>query len=66
MKNDIRVEAIDAWAYFASVGLGLKWYSYEDLKKIRDLRLETTARGFLPAQLAELVAEDAAEMGLAA
>ncbi|MEJ2427594.1 MAG: hypothetical protein P8075_01515 [Deltaproteobacteria bacterium] len=66
MKDDIRVKAIDAWAYFASIGLGLKWYKYDDLKKIQDLRLATTAIGSLPTQLAELVAEDAAEMGLAA
>lgn len=66
MKNDIRVEVIDARAYFVSIGLGLKWYSYEDMRKIRDLRLATTAIGSLPTQLAELVAEDAVEMGLAA
>jgi hypothetical protein len=66
MKNDIRVEVIDARAYFTSIGLGLKWYSYEDMRKIRDLRLATTAIGSLPTQLAELVAEDAVEMGLAA
>jgi hypothetical protein len=66
MKDDIRVKLIDARAYFASVGMGLKWYNYEESKKIRDLRLATTAIGSLPTQLAELVAEDATEMGLAA
>ena len=65
MENVIRVETIDARAYFASIRMGLKWYNYEELKKIRDIRLATTAIGSLPAQLAELVAEDAAEMDLA-
>ena len=66
MKDHIKVESMHASVYFASIGLGLKWYSYDDLKRIRDLRLATTAIGPLTAQLAELVAEDAAEMGLAA
>ena len=66
MKDGIRVKLVDARAYFASVGMGLQWYNYEELKKIRDLRLTTTAIGSLPTQLAQLVAEDAAEMGLAA
>ena len=65
MTDDIRVERIDARVYFVSIDLGLKWYSYEDLKKILDLRLMTTAVGPLTNQLAKLMAEDAAEMGLA-
>ena len=66
MIDNIRVESIDARVYFASIRMGLQWYNYEDLRKIRDLRLATTAIGSLPAQLVELVAEDAAEMALAA
>jgi hypothetical protein len=66
MKEDIRVKSIHASVYFASLELGLKWYKYDDVKKIRDLRLATTAIGSLPTLLAELVAEDAVEMGLAA
>ena len=66
MIDYIRVEPIDARVYFVSIRMGLQWYNYEDLRKIRDLRLATTAIGSLSAQLAELVAEDAAEMALAA
>lgn len=34
MKDHIKVESMHASVYFASIGLGLKWYSYDDLKKI--------------------------------
>ena len=66
MEDEIRVQRIDARVYFVSIRMGLQWHNYEDFKKIRDLRLTTTATGSLPTQLAELVAEDAVEMGLAA
>jgi len=66
MKDDIRVNSIDAEVYFASIGMGLKWYNYEELKTLTDLRQTTTAVGALPSRLAELVVEDAEEMGLAA
>lgn len=66
MKDAIKVESIDAQYYFATIGLGLKWYNYEELKQIVDLRLATTAITHVPSRLAILLAEDAAEMGLAA
>ena len=66
MIDDIRVERMDARAYFASIGMGLKWYNYEDLKRVFDLRQNTTAIAHVPIRLATLLAEDAAEMGLAA
>lgn len=66
MKDHIRVESIDARAYFTSIGMGVKWYNYEELKRAVDLRQTTTAFAHVPIQLAILLAEDAAEMGLAA
>ena len=66
MQETTRAVPIDARAYYTSIRLGLKWYNYEDLKRLSDLHRTTTAVGSLPARLAELVAEDAAEMGLAA
>lgn len=66
MQERTRVKAIDARAYFTSIGLGLKWYNYEELKNRYELRLTTTAVGYLPARLKKLMAEDAEEMGLAA
>ncbi|MGD8370007.1 MAG: hypothetical protein PVG64_00880 [Syntrophobacterales bacterium] len=66
MKDDIRVNSIDAEVYFASIGMGLKWYSYEELKQVVDLRQTTTAIAHVPIELAILLAEDAVEMGLAA
>ena len=66
MEDDVRVQQIDARVYFVSIRMGVQWYNYEDLKKTRELRLTTSATGSLPTQLAELVAEDAVEMGLAA
>jgi len=40
----------------------LKWYNYEDLKRLHDLRLTTMAVGYLPTRLKKLMAEDAEEM----
>lgn len=64
METNSRGRALDARHYFATLALGLKWYSYEDLKKVSDLHRTTTARGYLPIRLVVLIAEDAAEMGL--
>ena len=66
MKNGIRVETIDARAYFASIRMGLKWYNYEELKRVVDLRQTTAAITRVPIRLAILLAEDAVKMGLAA
>ena len=66
MEDDIRVKLIDVKYYFATVGMGLKWYNYEELKRVVDLRLTTTAIAHVPIRLAVLLAEDAVEMGLAA
>jgi len=63
MEDEIRPGSIHARAYFASIGLGLKWYNYEDLKRLHDLRLTTMAFGYLPARLVKLITEDVAEMG---
>jgi hypothetical protein len=62
MEDEIRPGSIRARAYFASIGLGLKWYNYEDLKRLHDLRLTTMAVGYLPTRLKKLMAEDAEEM----
>jgi hypothetical protein len=66
MVDNMIVEPIDARVYFASIGMGLKWYNYEELKRVVDLRLTTTAIAHVPIRLAVLLAEDAVEMGLAA
>ena len=66
MGDDSKVTTIDARDYFATRAVGLSWYDYEELKKISDLHQTTTAIGYLPIQLAVLLAEDAEEMGLAA
>ena len=66
MERSTRVIAIDAQDYFATRAMGLRWYDYEELKKLTDLRQTTTAIGHLPIRLAVLLAEDAEEMGLAA
>ena len=63
MEADIRCGAIQALAYFTSIGLGLQWCSYEDLKRLHELRLTTTAVGYLPARLKKPMAEDAEETG---
>ena len=41
--------------------LGLKWYSYDDLKEVADLQRATTVVGHLPITLLVLLAADAAE-----
>ena len=66
MQESTGVKAINAQAYFTSLGLGLKWYNYDDLKRLYELRLTTTAVGYLPARLRKLMEEDAEEMGLPA
>jgi hypothetical protein len=66
MQESTRAKAIDAQAYFASIGRGLKWYNYDDLKRIYELRLTTTVVGYLPARLKKVMAEDAEELGLVA
>jgi hypothetical protein len=55
MEDEIRPGSIRARAYFASIGLGLKWYNYEDLKRLHDLRLTTMAVGYLPTRLKKLM-----------
>ena len=66
MKENIRVKSVDARYYFATIGMGLKWYNYEELKRVVDLRQATMAIAPVPIRLAILLAEDAEEMGLAA
>jgi hypothetical protein len=63
MEDESRGGSIHARTYFASIGLGLKWYNYEDLKRLHELRLTTTAVGYLPTRLKKLMAEDGEEMG---
>lgn len=63
MEDEIRIGSIHARTYFASIGIGLKWYNYDYLKRLYDLRLTTTAVGYLPARLVKLMAEDVEEMG---
>ena len=66
MRNDSKVKMVDARDYFATLAQGLRWYDYEELKKLVDVRQTTTAIGHVPIRLAILLAEDAEEMGLAA
>ena len=56
MEDEIKPGSIHARVYFASIGLGVKWYNYEDLKGLHDLRLTTTAVGYLLNRLAKLMA----------
>lgn len=63
MEDEIKIGTIHARTYFACIALGLKWYNYEDLKRLHELRLTTTAFGYLPARLVKLMADDAEEMG---
>ena len=63
MEDEIGCGSIHARTYFTSIGLGLQWYNYEDLKRLHELRLTTTAVGYLPARLKKPMAEDAEEMG---
>lgn len=66
MGNDSKVKMIDARDYFTTLARGLRWYDYEELKKLVDVRQTTTAIGHVPIRLAILLAEDAEELGLAA
>jgi hypothetical protein len=66
MGNDSKVTRIDAQDYFTTLARGLRWYDYEELKKLVDVRQTTTAIGHVPIRLAILLAEDAEELGLAA
>jgi hypothetical protein len=66
MKTEIEVSPIDAWYYFATRAVGLRWYNYDDLKELVDLRHTTTVIGYLPMRLVVLLAADTAEMNLAA
>ena len=66
MGNDSKVKMIDGQDYFATLAWGLRWHSYEELKKRVDVRETTTAIGHVPIRLAILLAQDAEEMGLAA
>jgi hypothetical protein len=63
MEDEVRIGSINARTYFASIGMGLRWYNYDYLKRLYDLRLTTTAVGYLPTRLVKLMAEDAEEMG---
>jgi hypothetical protein len=63
MEDESRCGSIHVWTYFASIGLGLKWYDYEYLKRLHELRLATTAVGYLPARLKKLMAEEGEKMG---
>ena len=66
MKPELEISAIDARYYFETRAKGLRWYSYDDLKELMDLRQTTTVIGYLPIRLVMLLAADAAEMNLAA
>jgi hypothetical protein len=66
MRDNREPEAIDARVYFATLALALKWYNYEDLRKLSDLRRTTRAIGYLPIRLTLLLAADTAKMGLVA
>lgn len=66
LESALEVSTIEAGAYFASLSLGIRWYNYEDLKKISDLRRTTTVIGYLPIHLLVLLATDAADIELAA
>ena len=59
MEDEIKPRLIHARVYFDSIGLGLKWHNYEDLKRLHELRLKTTAVGYLPSRLVKLMVEDA-------
>lgn len=66
LETDLEVSAVDASEYFTSRALGLKWYSYDDLKEVADLQRATTVVGHLPITLLVLLAADAAEIKEAA
>ena len=66
MKTELEISPVDARYYFETRAKGLRWYDYDDLKELMDLRRTTTVIGYLPIRLLMLLAADAAEMNLAA
>ena len=66
MKPELEISPIDARYYFETRAKGLRWYNYDDLKELLDLRQTTTVIGYLPIRLIMLLAADAAEMNLSA
>ncbi len=66
MKTKLEASPIHAWYYFATRAVGLRWYNYDDLRELMDLRHTTTVIGYLPMRLVVLLAGDAAEMNVAA
>jgi hypothetical protein len=66
MITELEISAVDARYYFETRAKGLRWYNYDDLKELMDLRKTTTAVGYLPMRLVMLLAADAAEMNLVA
>ena len=65
MRTELEISPVDARYYFETRAKGLRWYNYDDLKELMDLRKTTTAVGYLPIRLVMLLAADAAEMNLA-
>jgi hypothetical protein len=63
MKDDTKVTAVQVRDYFATRALGLRWYDYEQMQEIRDLRQSTTAIGYLPTRLVLLLIEDVKKGG---
>ena len=66
MKPELEISPVDARYYFETRALGLRWYNYDELKELMDLRQTTTVIGYLPIRLVMLLAADATEMNLAA
>jgi hypothetical protein len=65
MKTELEISAVDARYYFETRSIGLRWYNYDELKELINLRQTTTVIGYLPIRLVMLPASDAAEMNLA-
>ena len=61
LESDLELATIEASEYFVSLALCVRWYSYDDLKEISDLRSSTTAIGHLPIRLLTLLAADVQE-----
>jgi hypothetical protein len=66
MKPELEISPVDARYYFETRALGLRWYNYDQLKEVMDLRQTTTVIGYLPIRLVMLLVADAAEMKRAA
>jgi hypothetical protein len=66
MKPELKISPIDARYYFETRAMGLRWYNYDDLKELMDLRQTTRVIGYLPIRLVMLLAADTTEMNLAA